>query len=161
MSLNTYCIMCTGIFYLAAMLRFFRQLNNEDYINSKEKIIRAGLPDIAIKFITFAFALYMLFYMKEYNPYLRMIYLGFILIFLYVNYYAWFILLPVAFYLTMVGMKWITFSSLAVLTTTLCLCFFGLSQEPYNSRKEYQWLKIYYLTVSVCVYVDFIKQLGY
>jgi hypothetical protein len=146
------------LLYLIMIYRFFKQLNNEDYTTTKQVSIRASYPDMLIKAITFMYAWYLLFHLKEYNPYIRITYLGFILIFLYVNYYPWFIILPLCLCLTYMIVGFGLYN-LILFSLSIALCIYGLSQEPYKSRKEYQWLKIYYITVAfVCTYT---AQMGY
>jgi hypothetical protein len=136
------CIILWGI----AAIRFYKQLNNEDYIG---KSIRMGILDIIVKIIILGFIYYILIHMKEaISPYTKLIIMGFLLTLLYVNYYPWFIIVPFAVYVTcdMGLLRNIVFYGLAGLFT-----FYGLSQEPYRSKIEYQWLKNYYIAVSVCL----------
>jgi hypothetical protein len=144
------------ILCLIMIYRFFKQLNNEDFSGDQnEKSIRASYPDIVVKCIIFTYAWYLLFYLKDYHPYSRLIYLGFILVFLYVNYYPWFIILPLVLGLTymLVGF---TLINMIMYSSSLILCIYGLSQEPYKKRKEYQWLKLYYIAASILVYASYL-----
>lgn len=140
-----------------SILRFRKQIENEEYYDKKKKF-PSSFIDFATKIYTF---FYFIFYVPELYLTLhewatpcKLCYIIHHLAtlfgawnFMWVEYYPWFTLFPLAFHSLLImfpSHTWLNY----IYISSILFCYYGLMQKPYVGRKHYDRIKVYIIMLT-------------